>query len=324
MIESNKILCGDALTVLKSLPSDSIHCCVTSPPYYGLRDYGINGQIGLEQTPGAYITRLTEVFHEVQRVLTPDGTLWLNIGDCYAGSGKGAGDWDKKSRSSSKHRYLYALDNPAAQLPKRWPDIKPKDLIGIPWTLAFALRSDGWYLRSDIIWHKPNCMPHPVKDRPVNSYEHVFLLAKSKKYFFDYTALEVPLAPGSAERYQRGFYSTKYTATAGNVPGQSPQAITLPRKGGPAPAVRRGRDVWTTATNNYRAAHFATYPTALVKPCILAGCPQDGIVLDPFFGAGTTGVAALELGRQYLGIEINPAFCEIAEKRLKERRESSC
>lgn len=324
MIKANKIICGDALAVLKTFPSDSINCCVTSPPYYGLRDYGVAGQIGLEQTPGEYISRLLAVFHEIKRVLTADGTLWVNIADCYAGSGKGAGHWDKEHRPSSKHRYIYSTENPAAQIPKQWPDIKPKDMIGIPWALAFSLRNDGWFLRSDIIWNKPNCMPHPVKDRPVSSYEHIFLLAKSKNYFFDYTALEVPIAPGSAERYRRGFYSNKYASVSGKVPGQSPQAITLPREGGPAPEVRRGRDVWTIGTNNYRAAHFATYPVALIKPCILAGCPENGVVLDPFFGAGTTGVAALELGRQYIGIELNPNFCNIAEQRIKERGPELC
>ncbi len=284
-MEANNILCGDALSVLKTLPSDSVHCCVTSPPYYGLRDYGVNGQIGLEQTPGEYVARLTEVFWEVRRVLTPEGTLWLNIADSYAGGGK------------------------------VWPGVKPKDMLGIPWTLAFSLRADGWFLRSDIIWHKPNCLPNSMKDRPVNCYEHVFLLAKSKKYHFDYTALQVPIAESSKTRYRRGFRQMKYTEGA---PGQTAQTINQPRPGEEAPALRRGRDIWTIGTNNYRAAHFATFPVELVKPCLLAGCPEGGIVLDPFFGAGTTGVAALMLGRRYIGIELNPDFCEIARKRILE------
>lgn len=315
-MEANTILCGDALAVLKTLPSESVNCCITSPPYYGLRDYGVAGQIGLEQTPGEYVARLTDVFREVRRVLTPDGTLWLNIADSYAGSGKGAGKWNDDRRPSSKQRYIYNLENPAARLPKEWPGIKPKDLIGIPWALAFSLRADGWYLRSDIIWHKPNAMPHSAKDRPVNCYEHVFLLAKSKTYHFDYTALEVPVAQSSIERTRRGFKQAKYAAGA---PGQAPQAITQPKPAGEAPPMRRGRDVWSIGTNNYRAAHFATYPVELVKPCILAGCPENGIVLDPFFGAGTTGVAALELSRRYVGIEINPSFCALAENRIAER-----
>lgn len=285
-MEANKILCGDALSVLETLPSDSVHCCVTSPPYYGLRDYGVNGQIGLEQTPGEYVARLTEVFREVRRVLTPEGTLWLNIADSYAGGGKA------------------------------WPGVKPKDMLGIPWTLAFSLRADGWFLRSDIIWHKPNCLPNSMKDRPVNCYEHVFLLAKSKKYHFDYTALQTPIAESSKTRYRRGFRQMKYTEGA---PGQSAQTINQPRPGEEAPALRRGRDIWTIGTNNYRAAHFATFPVELVKPCLLAGCPEGGIVLDPFFGAGTTGVAALTLGRRYIGIELNPDFCKIARKRILER-----
>ena len=315
-VDVNKILCGDALSVLKSLPSDSVHCCVTSPPYYGLRDYGVDGQIGLEQTPGEYVARLTEVFREVRRVLTPEGTLWLNIADSYAGSGKGAGKWSTDHPAKGKQRYIYTAEDPAARLPKEWPGVKPKDMIGIPWMLAFSLRTDGWYLRSDIIWHKPNCLPNSMKDRPVNCYEHVFLLAKSKKYHFDYTALQVPMAESSKARYRRGFYASKY---AEGAPGQPSQTINQPRPGEEAPAMRRGRDIWTIGTNNYRAAHFATFPVELVKPCLLAGCPEGGIVLDPFFGAGTTGVAALMLGRQYIGIELNPDFCEIARKRILER-----
>jgi len=300
-METNRIICGNALSVLQSMPSESIHCCVTSPPYYGLRDYGVPGQIGLEQTPGEYAARLTEVFREVRRVMTPEGTLWLNIADSYASGNKVAEKWK----------------NPSAHLPKEWPGVKPKDMIGVPWMLAFSLRADGWYLRSDIIWHKPNCMPNSMKDRPVNCYEHVFLLAKSKKYHFDYTALQVPVAESSKARYRRGFYESKYTD---GVPGQPAQNINKPRPGEEAPAMRRGRDVWTIGTNNYRSAHFATYPVDLVKPCILAGCPENGIVLDPFFGAGTTGVAALMLGRRYIGIELNPDFCALAEKRIMERR----
>ena len=285
-MEANKILCGDALAVLKTLPADSVQCSVTSPTYYGLRDYGVTGQIGLEETPGEYVVRLTAVFREMRRVLVADGTLWVNIADSYA-----------SSRTKG-------------------PDIKPKDLIGIPWMLALSLREDGWYLRSDIIWHKLNCMPHSVKDRPVNCYEHVFLLAKSKSYYFDYAALQVPMTQSSKERYRRGFNQAKYTAGA---PGQMPQTINQQRPGVEAPVLRRGRDVWDIGTNNYRAAHFATYPTALVKPCILAGCPEGGIVVDPFFGAGTTGVAALELGRRYIGIELNPDFCKLADQRISER-----
>ena len=316
-MEANKILCGDALATLKTLPSNSIHCCVTSPPYYGLRDYGEAGQIGLEETPKEYISRLTNVFREVQRVLLPEGTLWLNIADSYAGSGKSAWCIPPELRPKSKQRYMYAADDPAANLPTTWPGIKPKDMIGIPWMLAFSLRGDGWFLRSDIIWHKPNAMPHSAKDRPVNCYEHVFLLAKSQKYYFDYTALQVPVAQSSVERMRRGFSGAKY---ASGAPGQMPQAITHPRPPGEAPAMRRGRDIWSIGTNNCRSAHFATFPVELAKPCILAGSPMGGVVLDPFFGAGTTGVAALTLGRQYIGIEISPANCQIAKARISEGR----
>ena len=314
-IEANTILCGDALAMLKTLPSDSIHCCITSPPYYGLRDYGEAGQIGLEETPDEYVARLTAVFREVRRVLVPEGTLWLNIADSYAGSSKGAWSTPPAQRPKTKHRYVYAAEDPAANIPTQWPGIKPKDMIGIPWMLAFALRGDGWFLRSDIIWHKPNAMPHSAKDRPVNCYEHVFLLAKSQHYYFDYTILQVPAAQSSVQRIRRGFNGAKYS---GGAPGQSSQAIHQPRAPGEAPAMRRGRDIWSIGTNNYRSAHFATYPPELVKPCILAGSPDGGMVLDPFFGAGTTGVTAITLGRQYIGIEISPDNCRIAEARIAE------
>ena len=317
MLEVNNILCGDALLTLKDLPPESVNCCITSPPYYGLRDYGVSGQIGLEQTPEQYIARLVDVFREVRRVLTRDGTLWVNIADSYAGSGKGAWKRDEAAKAHTKQRYILDCDNPAVQMPKVWPTVKAKDMIGIPWLLAFALRDDGWYLRSDIIWHKPNCMPHPIKDRPVNCYEHIFLLAKSKKYYFDYTALQVPVAESSLPRYRRGFKQQKY---AQGAPGQSSQTIYQPHEGREPPAMRRGRDLWTISTNNYRSAHFATYPVELAKRCVLAGCPKGGVVLDPFFGAGTTGVAASTQNRQYIGIELNPDYCQIAAKRISEKR----
>lgn len=289
----NRILCGDALAVLKTLPPGEAHTCVTSPPYFGLRDYGVDGQIGREQTPGEYIARLVAVFHEVWRVLREDGTLWVNIADSYA-----------------------------AYVPKSWPqDIKTKDMLGIPWALAFALRKDGWYLRSDIIWHKTNAMPHPVKDRPVSAYEHVFLLSKQKTYHFDYEALQAPVAESTVIRMRRGFNGDKYR---NGIPGQSAQSIHQPRAGSESPAMRRGRDVWSIGTNSYRHAHFATYPVELIRPCILTGCPAGGVVLDPFFGSGTTGLAATMLDRRYVGIDISPDNCRMAEMRIAERSESVC
>ncbi|MDR1604069.1 MAG: site-specific DNA-methyltransferase [Gracilibacteraceae bacterium] len=288
MTETNIIMCGDALGVLQTLPDGCVNMAVTSPPYYGLRDYGVDGQIGLEPTPAEYVSRLAAVFREVRRVLAPDGTLWLNIADSYAGS-----------------------------IPKSWGGVKSKDMLGIPWALAFALRTDGWFLRSDIIWHKTNALPHSVKDRPVSSYEHIFLLAKSKTYYFDYRALEEPTLESSKQRYKRGFGSNKY---AEGAPGQTAQTINKPKdRDAPIPDMRRGRDIWSFPTSPLRGiAHFAAYPIELARRCILAGCPEGGIVLDPFFGSGTTGAAALTLGRKYIGIELNPGYIPLARERLRQ------
>ena len=313
MTNTNTILCGDALDVLRALPDGCVNMAVTSPPYYGLRNYGVTGQIGLEPTPSEYVSRLVTVFRELRRVLKPDGTLWLNIADSYAGSGKGA---SADTGRASKQRYLYTPDDPAVHIPKTWDGVKPKDMIGIPWMLALALRSDGWFLRSDIIWQKVNALPHSVKDRPVSSYEHIFLLAKSKSYYFDYKALEEPMKESSKARYKRNFGGNKY---AEGAPGQTAQTINKPKdKNAPISDTRRGRDIWSFPTSPYRGAHFAAYPIELARRCILAGCPEGGVVLDPFFGSGTTGAAALTLGRRYIGIELNPEYIPLAEERLKQ------
>lgn len=210
----SKILCGDAAEVLKTLPPESVNMCVTSPPYYGLRDYGDQGQIGIEQSPDEYIARLVKVFDEVYRVLKSDGTLWLNIGDSYAGSGKGP--MSLQVAGNGKNKNLYDMKSRIYDVPKKWENIKPKDLIGIPWMLAFALRERGWYLRSDIIWHKKNCLPESAKDRPTKCYEHIFLLAKSSKYYFDYKAIQEPIKEVSRERYKRGrSANSKYVGQQG-------------------------------------------------------------------------------------------------------------
>jgi len=287
LMQTDMIHTGDSLSILKTLPSESIHCCVTSPPYYALRDYEAEGQIGLEATPEEYIGKLVEVFHEVYRVLKPDGTFWLNISDTYCKNVK--------------------------------QGCKMKDMLGIPWRLALALRDDGWYLRSDVIWEKTNAMPEGVKDRCTRCYEHVFQLTKSKRYYYDQLAIAEPTAPETIKRMRRGCSGThKY---ADGIPGQQMQSINQPKKAGDIteaqiPTYRNKRDVWRISTSSYSGAHFAVFPPKLAETCILAGCPIGGTVLDPFFGSGTTGVVARQNDRYFVGIEINSEYCKLAEARI--------
>lgn len=306
----SRIICADALDGLKTIESESVDMCVTSPPYYGLRDYGVNGQIGIEQTPEAYIVRLTEIFAEVRRVLKKDGTLWVNIGDSYAGSGKGP----MTISANGKNKDVFDMANRIYEVPKVWEGIKPKDLIGIPWMLAFSLRNSGWYLRSDIIWHKLNCLPESVKDRPTKTYEHIFLLSKSPKYYYDYKAIQEPLKQVSKERYKRGRSDhSKYSndTTLQGINRQHEDFSEFDQE------YRRKRDVWEISTNTFRMdEHFAMYPEKLVEPCVLAGSRVGGIVLDPFFGSGTTGAVAKRLGREYIGIDINSRYCDKAQARI--------
>lgn len=294
----SKILYGDALECLKTIPDNSVNMCVTSPPYYGLRDYGMEEQIGMEVSPAIYIEKLVCIFKEIRRILKNDGTLWVNIADSYAGS--------IKSR-------IKLSEN--AEIAKEWQGIKSKDMLGIPWGLAFALRDDGWYLRSDIIWQKSNCMPESVKDRPTKSYEHIFLLSKSNHYYYDYEAIQEPVTQGSIERAKRGVSDKgKY---AKGITGQNMQALFMARPNSAERYMRNKRDVWTISTNSYRIkGHFAVYPEKLIEPCILAGCPVGGVVIDPFFGSGTTGAVAKKLGREYIGIDINPEYCTMSENRI--------
>lgn len=312
----SEIICADAAAGLKNLPPESVRMCVTSPPYYGLRDYGTDGQIGIERTPQEYIKRLVEVFAEVHRVLKPDGTLWVNISDSYAGCGKGIGLTEEENE---KDRPIYGKENHVFQMPKKWESIKPKDMIGIPWMLAFALRDFGYYLRSDIIWHKINSLPESVKDRPTKSYEHIFLLSKSPKYYYDYAAIREPIKAVTAERYTRGRsgkakYSEKKMSQGID---RKTDAVTAESR-----KYKRKRDVWEVSTNTFRMdEHFAMFPEKLIEPCIIAGSRAGDTVLDPFFGSGTTGAVAKRLGREYIGIEINPNYCEKAQKRI-ERTES--
>ena len=306
----NKIFCGNAVDVLRSFPAESVNMCVTSPPYYGLRDYGVAAQIGNEQTPYEYIQNLLLVFEEVKRVLKPDGTLWVNIADSYAGSGRGAWnnppkDWKAKNLNPVNSKSLFAM-------PKLWHGIKQKDMIGVPWLLAFSLRENGWYLRSDIIWHKKNCMPESVKDRPSKCYEHIFLLSKSSKYYYDYDAVKEPAAQSSILRYSHGVSDkTKYK--------DRKQGIFMPRDKTDFSDMRNRRDVWNVAINaSHIPGHFAVYPEKLIEPCIMAGSAVGGVVLDPFFGSGTTGVVAVKNNRKFIGIDINPEYCKTAQIRINE------
>lgn len=295
-MEINTIINGDCLKVLKTLPENSVHCCVTSPPYYALRDYGVDGQLGLEETPEKYIEKMTEVFMEVYRVLKDDGTLWLNIGDSYNGSG-GNHKEHHKNDSGFQGNIGVKYGGKGANV----HGLKPKDLIGIPWLLAFSLRNAGWYLRQDIIWHKPNPMPESVTDRCTKSHEYVFLLSKSPKYYFNHEAIQEPAIYAGDNRGERA---------------DSRRGTYMNSMSGITKEMRNKRDVWSINVKPCKEAHFATYPFELVKHCILAGCPEDGVVLDPFMGSGTTALVAKGLGRNYLGIELNPEYVEIANKRL--------
>ncbi|TIW05337.1 MAG: site-specific DNA-methyltransferase [Mesorhizobium sp.] len=305
--------------MLATLPDESVNCCVTSPPYFGLRDYGVDGQIGLEDTPAVYIDQIVAVFREVWRVLRDDGTLWLNLGDSYAGS------WGAQSRehagkhspnvsalSANQVKAAHIRDSGTGSL-SRTPGLKAKDLIGIPWRVAFALQADGWYLRQDIIWSKPNPMPESVRDRCTRSHEYIFMLSKSRKYYYDAEAVKEP-----AVRTDQGAWSDKSEKQRGHSRRHSGfngrYAEKIAREG--APQTRNRRSVWTVPPKPFKAAHFATFPPDLIRPCILAGCPVGGTVLDPFFGSGTTGLVANAHGRNAIGIELNTDYIGIAEDRL--------
>lgn len=307
------------------------------PPYYALRDYDVEGQIGLEDTPEKFIEKLTEVFMQVYRILKPEGTLWLNIGDSYWGGGwrnaefnKHSGDLQKGSKGTYCGKTMPACKGVQGVY-------KPKDLIGIPWMLAFSLRNAGWYLRQDIIWHKPNPMPESVTDRCTKSHEYIFLFSKSQKYYFDHEAIQEPCIDQKNTNFQSGSRSNGINKDRNDndlgersknwkpktkncqYDGQLPNSMHLRKEQGlldKTYTVRNKRDVWSVNVKPCKEAHFATYPAELIKPCILAGCPEGGVVLDCFMGAGTTALVAKSLDRNYLGIELNPEYKEIAEKRL--------
>ena len=272
------LVLGDCRNVLPTLPAGSVHCCVTSPPYFGLRDYGHENQIGLERTPEAFVQELVEVFREVRRVLRDDGTLWLNLGDSYNAYNANRG------ASTSISDGTAGRGHPTHRRGLTTPTLKNKDLIGIPWRVAFALQSDGWYLRQDIIWHKPNPMPESVTDRCTKAHEYLFLLSKGARYHFDSEAIKEPATKG---------------------------------------ATRNRRSVWSVTTKPFKGAHFATFPPDLIEPCILAGCPAGGTVLDPFMGSGTTAAVSLQHGRQFVGVELNPEYLELARRRVDQHTQST-
>ena len=309
-----QILQGDCIEMMRQLPTESVDCCVTSPPYFGLRDYGCDGQIGLEETPEAFISRLVAVFREVRRVLKDDGTLWVNMGDSYAAqrggtsmpaetlAGGQSGKGDKNAHRGHDGKAGHAHRN-ASKI-----GLKHKDLIGIPWMLAFALRADGWYLRQDIIWHKPNPMPESVTDRCTKAHEYIFLLSKSPKYYFDHLAMQEPAK--YAGTIVKAYKSGK------NISGQK---FGHTKTGGQDCEVkekRNRRSVWSITVKPYREAHFATYPPELITPCIMAGCREGGTVLDPFGGSGTTALVALKNKRHAILCELNPEYVAIMKRRL--------
>ena len=308
----NKIICGDALETLKDFPDESINCCITSPPYYGLRDYHRKEQIGREKTVEEYLNRLVEVFHEVRRVLKKDSTCFLVLGDSYAGTSS------KKEQRDPK--YPKGRNGQDLSITQKVAGYKSKDLMGIPWRLALLLREDGWYLRSDIIWHKENTMPEACRDRPTRSYEHVFLLSKSSRYYYDYEQMSEPMKGVGKKRYVRGRKSdNKYLKENS---GAKLQKINEARKygeykGDNIPQFRNKRDIWTINTVSFRGNHYAVFPPKLAEICMIAGCPKGGIILDPFIGSGTVGFVALMQDRNYIGIELNEEYVNLARKRIK-------
>ena len=298
------IIYGDCREKLKELGPESVQMCVTSPPYWGLRDYGHDDQLGLEETPEEYVDSMVEVFSQVKRVLRDDGTLWLNLGDSYSSGG----------RTTTTNQSLRGDTDYGVTRPKPSKGIKPKDLIGIPWRVAFALQADGWYLRQDIIWHKPNPMPESVTDRCTKSHEYIFLLSKSAKYFYDADAVREPYTDLSlGEEYKRKHRSINEKFDESEMANAN--SLARERNMRPNEDGRNKRSVWTVTTKHYSEAHFAVFPEKLIEPCIQAGSKVGDIVLDPFFGSGTTGEVAERFGRDYIGIELNEDYKSLQQKR---------
>lgn len=305
---------GNALNKLKELPEQSVHTCVTSPPYWGLRDYGEKEQLGLEDTPEEYVANLVEVFREVKRVLRDDGKVWLNLGDSYANQRYGEGADTLKNLNVNyyglkKPSKKQSLTNKNFNKKFNYENLKPKDLVGIPWRVAFALQQDGWYLRQDIIWHKPNPMPESCTDRCTKTHEYIFLLSKNAKYYYDHEAIrekaKYPNGPNSPQNIKKG------KSIKGMEIREGLSKIGAIEK-------RNKRSVWTVTTKPFKEAHFATYPKDLIEPCILAGCPEGGTVLDPFAGSGTTGIVAAMFQRNAILIELNAEYVRIMEARMEQ------
>lgn len=339
MPELDRIYQGDVLGVLCAWPAAFVHCVVTSPPYWALRNYGVEGQLGLEKTPTEYIIKMREVFREVWRVLRPNGTLWLNMGDCYISNSSNG--WQGKNSKKNGRVPVTPIANK-----KQGDGLKNKDLVGMPWRLALALQADGWYLRRDIIWHKKNPMPEAVRDRPTTAHEYLFLLSKRSRYYYDAAAIKEPVTDNAHRRGLGvnpkcagwadgpGSHSTIEHARSGKDSGRESRGLLASTKFGRGPgwrvrqnasfsgavkdifALRNKRSVWTLSTQPCKEAHFSTFPEKLVEPCILAGTMVGGIVLDPFMGAGTTALVAARLNRRYLGIELNPEYIVMAERRV--------
>lgn len=340
----HRILIGDCIDMMRTLPDESVHTCITSPPYYGLRDYGVDGQIGLEESPAEFIARMVEVFREVHRVLRNDGTAWVNMGDSYASVAGGYAP----DGSKGKHDTVASSTRGAIQHGRRrspTAGLKHKDLMGMPWRLAFALQDDGWYLRQDIIWNKKNPMPESVRDRCTKSHEYIFLLSKSRKYYFDQQSILEPCSPNTHARLAQDVQSQigseranggrktngrmKAVARKSNGVGWGHGTDAAERQRGRVkdnesmnsalaimPPLRNKRSVWDVPTHSFKGAHFATFPPELVRPCVLAGAPRGGVVLDPFGGAGTTGLVAMQEGRGSILCELNPEYAAMAKARL--------
>lgn len=326
-----RIIIGDAREQLKLLPSNSVHCVVTSPPYWGLRDYGVDGQIGQEDNFEEWLQIMVDLFDQVKRVLRDDGVAWVNLGDCYANDGKWGG------ATGGKHtKYLHGGETRIGR-EKRRTGLKPKDLVGMPWRFAFAARDAGWWLRQDIIWSKPNPMPENIGDRCTKAHEYIFLLSKSARYFYDAEAIKEPASENTNARVpgnktHKGTTAYEAGATEHRTKGglveyshrkQAAAASGIKNNGSFAPAIsgavlekRNKRSVWTVGSEPFSESHFATFPPALIEPCILAGCPEGGVVLDPFGGAGTTGLVADRLQRNAILIEINPEYAAMARRRI--------